>query len=134
MNLTQFLALPTNLYGWIGLIVVVLGAYFFVRRSDVNGLRSANDDLRKRIDDKDQQLRDLQTEITALAAKVDKMQAILTEKDKRINALENVQIVQSPSPEVTAYMSDMRNFTTQVHLFMVESSKILGELNVKTSK
>lgn len=87
----QFLtALPTTIIGWISTIIVVVGAVLYlisrVRRNDMKVLREANDDLRKRDEDRTKEMQEMHIEIATLIAKVDVL-------EKRNKTLEDLVVV-----------------------------------------
>lgn len=134
MNPLSFIGLPSTIYGWMAVGAFIVSSVLYLRQNDIKALRSANTDLRDEIEDKQRQLTDLQDQIDKLKNLVDKLQTMLGEKEKRIDALENVKIVQMPSPDVSAYMSDMKQFATQAHQYMLDSSRTLAELNAKITR
>lgn len=128
------LQLPSTIYGWFAIFAFIISTLLFLRRNDINSIKEANDELRKRLNDKDDVIKDLQIQINTLSGRIAKLTGILEEKDKRIDALSKVQIVQQSNPDVLQYMSDMRIFATQAHQYMLDSSKVLAELNMKGGK
>ena len=125
-------SLPTELYGWLLLIGFIGVAYFVVRRTDIQSLRNANDDLRSEIGDKQRQIDELLTQLNGFKQQLAKLTGIVEEKDKRIDALSKVQVVQQSNPEVIAYMTDMRNFANNVNNYMVDTSKLLVQIDQRT--
>lgn len=125
------LMLPTNLYGWISIFTAIIVGVLFIRRNDIKNIKENADELRKEVADKQRLIADLQIQLNSLREELAKLRGILEEKDKRIDALSKVQITQHLNPEVVSYMADMRNFTSQVHTYMIDTSKILGELHAK---
>lgn len=123
-------AIPNDLIGWLVLIGMISLAYFVVRRSDIQGIREANKDLRDRLDDKDKENKELQTQLNELKLELSKFRGILEEKDKRIDALSKVIV--GTSPDMVTYMQDNRNFMNQQHEFMVNITKTLTEMNQRS--
>ncbi len=122
-------SLPTEIYGWLLLIAFIGAAYFIVRGTDIKSLRSANEDLRAEIGDKQRQLDELLAQLNGFKEQLAKLTGILEEKDKRIDALSKVSIIQQSNPEVVAYMNDMRNFANNVNQYMVASTKMMTEID-----
>lgn len=124
--------LPDSAYGWIAVFSAIIAGVIFVRRSDIKSLREANDDLRKRLDDKDNENKDLTKRLDSFRRELDELKGSLKEKDKIIKDLRLVQITNSP--EMTAYMQDMKTFVTQSHRFMVDVTKVLQEIKGDLNK
>ncbi len=125
----QIPSFPTDLYGWLVLIGLLAAGYFVVRRTDIQALRNANIDLRSEIGDKQRQIDELLVQLNGFKEQLAKLTGILEEKDKRIDALSKVSIVQQSNPEVIAYMNDMKNFSNNVNQYMVNSTKMLTEID-----
>lgn len=125
------LPLPQGIYGWIAIAAFVFSAILFIKQNNIKQFKDANDELRKRVDDKDKELHDLQLQLNSFKEDLAGLKATIFEKDKQIAALSKVQVVQQSNPEVTAYMQDMRNFTTQVHQYMIDSTKTFEKILAK---
>ena len=119
--------LPTDIIGWVAIVSVIAGAYFVVRRSDITSIREAADDLRKRVDDKDKTIKELELSLQGFKEELAKLRGILEEKDKRIDALSKINI--GTTPEMLAYMQDGRTFMTQMHNYMMKNNETLTEIN-----
>ena len=117
---------PTSIYGWLAIMATITSGVLVIRRTDISALRSANDDLRRLLDDKQKLIDDLQSQLNALKIEVGKFRALLEEKDKRIDTLAKISI--ATSPELTAYMQDMKAFSSQVHEYMINSSRQFTEI------
>lgn len=124
--------LPDSAYGWIAIFAAIIAGVIFVRRSDIKSLREANDDLRKRLDDKDNENKDLTKRLDSFRRELDELKGSLKEKDKIIKDLRLVQITNSP--EMTAYMQDMKTFKTQSHDFMINVTGVLQEIKAGLPK
>lgn len=119
--------LPTTIYAWISVFTAIVVGVLFIRRSDIKGLHDDNDELRKRIDDKDGIIKDLQIQLNTFREELAKLRGMLEEKDKRIDALSHVNFAMPP--EMTTYMQDVRNFMSQSHQWMLATTETLTELN-----
>lgn len=123
------LSLPATIYGWLALFASITTVVLFIRYNDIRSIRDANDELRKRLDDKDAIIKDLQAQLDVFRQELGKLRGILEEKDKRIDTLQSIRV--AASPEMVTYMGDMRTFTSQAHEYIVASTKTLTEINSK---
>lgn len=75
----QFLTdIPSTPMGWIAVIALIISAGLYIRRTDIKSIKErlgesekANDELRKRLDDKDEENRGMRIELETVKTKMD---------------------------------------------------------------
>lgn len=80
------ISFPTDIYGWIAVVAIVIAGIFFVRGRDIKRIRENAEDLRAIVDDKTK-------EIDSLRAEMKIMQVRIDELEKRNRTLEDLVIV-----------------------------------------
>lgn len=80
--------LPTNLYGWIAIISAVIAAGVWIRQQKIKSIIQANDELRKRLDDKDDEIVDLNKKINNQQVKMDTQQETIKGMQDEIKGLQ----------------------------------------------
>lgn len=117
---------------WLQLIAIVIGAIIAVgaavvyivsqvRKADIKIISANNKNLTDRVKILEDENTAKTTTISSLEAKVGLMEIALKKKDEIIDHLRTIQITNSP--EMITYMAEMRTFETQVHTYMINSTK-----------
>lgn len=85
------LQLPTTIYGWIAIAATIVAAAVWIRQQKIKSIIEANDELRKRLDDKD-------NEIVDLNKKIDDQNKTIDDQNKTIAGMqEEIKAVQRSS-------------------------------------
>lgn len=100
--------LPSNLYGWLALIAIIISSVLFIGRNDIKAIRENASDLRSILEDKDKEINLMKVQLQELMVKVEVL-------EKRNRTLEDLVV-------------------TALKQYFFENPKVAGTLHDKVLK
>lgn len=100
--------LPTNLYGWLAIVAVIISSILFIKHNDIKAIRENASDLRSILEDKDKEINLMKIQLQELIGKVEVL-------EKRNRTLEDLVV-------------------TALKQYFFENPKVAGTLQDKVMK